>query len=168
MTIGWDELGRGLVAGMLERQVRDRSSMTRRVGVAFMAIGAVTAIGWGGALRGLGITLVLIGLILVLLVALVRAMAVGAINKFATPTTIAEKRDVIDHALERADLPAGPISVIRFLVRLRRGVGSEVERLDAVLDDLREELAVSEDLAQLTEAESAGELDRGPTPDPPE
>lgn len=168
MTIGWDELGRGLVAGMLERQVRGRSSMTRRVGVAFMAIGAATAIGWGGALRGLGITLVLIGLILVLLVALVRAMAVGAINKFATPTTIAEKRDVIDHALERADLPAGPISVIRFLVRLRRGVGSEVERLDSVLDDLREELAVSEDLAQLTEAESAGELDRGPTPDPPE
>lgn len=168
MTIGWDDLGRGLVAGMLEKQIRDRSSIARWVGVGFMVIGVIAAIGWGGFVRGLGITVVLVGLIIVLLVGLLRAMALGAINKFATPTSIAEKRDVIDRAMERADLPTGPISIVRFLVRLRKGVGSEVGRLDAVLDDLRDELVRSEELAELAEGDSVAELDRGATPELPD
>lgn len=168
MSIGWDDLGRGLVAGMLEKQISDRGSVVRRVGVVLMVLGCIAAIGWGGFVRGLGITVVLIGLIIVLLVGLLRAMALGAINKFATPTSLAEKRDVIDRAMERADLPSGPISIVRFLVRLRKGVGSEVERLDTVLDDLRDELARSEELAELPETGAGGELDPGPTPELPE
>lgn len=168
MTIGWDDLGRGLVAGMLERQITDRSSVVRWVGIGLMVVGVVGAIGFGGFVRGLGITVALVGLIIVLLVGLLRAMAIGAINKFATPTSIAEKRDVIDRAMERADLPTGPISIVRFLVRLRRGVGKEVTRLDTVLDDLRDELALSEELVELAEGEPTGELDRGPTPELPE
>ncbi len=145
MTMGWNELGRGLVAGMLERQIKDRGSFVRWIGVAIIVVGVVAAVGWGGFVRGLGITLVLVGLIVVLLVLLVRTMALAAINKFATPTSLAEKRDVIDRAMDRADLPTGPIAIVRFLVRLRKGVGTEVARLDTVLDDLREELARSED-----------------------
>ncbi len=157
MTIGWNELGRGLVAGMLERQIKDRGSFARWVGVAIMVAGLIAAVGWGGFVRGLGITLVLVGLIIVLLVLLVRTMALAAINKFATPTSLAEKRDVIDRAMDRANLPTGPIAIVRFLVRLRKGVGPEVSRLDTVLDDLREELALSEDeLAQAELDRTAG------------
>ena len=164
MTIGWNELGRGLVAGMLERQVRDRGSVVRWIGVAVMLVGVVAAVGWGGFVRGLGITLVLVGLIVVLLVMLVRTMALAAINKFATPTSLAEKREVIDRAMDRADLPTGPIAIVRFLVRLRRGVGPEVARLDTVLDDLREELALSEDEVEQAELDRAAEA----APVPPE
>ncbi len=156
--IEWNELGRGLVAGMLERQIKGRGSVVRWLGVAVMVIGVVAAVGWGGFVRGLGITLVLVGLIVVLLVSLIRTVALAAINKFATPTSLAEKREVIDRAMDRADLPTGPISIVRFLVRLRKGVGPEVTRLDTVLDDLREELALSEE-----------ELEAGePTPELPE
>lgn len=160
MTVGWTHLGRGLVAGMLERQVRERGSFVRWIGVGIMVVGLIAAVGWGGFVRGLGITLVLVGLIVVLLVMLVRTMALAAINKFATPTSLAEKREVIDRAMGRADLPTGPISIVRFLVRLRKGVGPEVARLDAVLDDLRADLALSDDeLAQAELAQAA--LDRG-------
>lgn len=168
MTIGWNDLGPGLVAGMLEKQIRGRGSVVRWIGVGFMVIGVLSAIGWGGFVRGLGITVALVGLIIVLLVGLLRTMALGAINRFATPTSIAEKRDVIDHAMDRADLPTGPISIVRFLFRLRRGVSSEVKRLDTVLDDLREELAQSEDVAELPEGTSSAELDRGTSRELPE
>ena len=165
MSVGWDDVGRGLVAGMLEKQVKDRGSMVRWVGIAAIVVGVLTAIVWGGFPRGLGITVALFGLIIVLLVGLLRAMAIGAIHKFATPTSLAEKRDVIDHAMEQADLPTGPISIVRFLVRLRKGVGSEVSRLDTVLDDLRDELIMLEEMEALTEADAAGELESGPTTD---
>lgn len=143
--IEWDELARGLVAGMLERQVKARGSVARWAGIAIMVVGLLGAVLFGGFVRGLGITLVLVGLIIVLTVALIRALALGTIRKFATPRSIAEKRDEIDRAMERADLPMGPISVIRLLYRLRKGVGPEVERLDTIMDDLRDELAASEE-----------------------
>ena len=74
--------------------------------------------------------------------------------------------------MERADLPTGPIAIVRFLFRLRNGVGSEVRRLGTVMEDLRTELAASEELESpelesLDAAESAAELDRGPASDPP-
>ena len=168
MGIGWNELGRGLVAGMLERQVTSRGSLARWVGIVMMVVGFILAIGFGGFVRGLAITILLLGLIIVLLVALLRALALGAIRKFATPTSLAEKREVIDHAMERADLPTGPIGIVRFLVRLRRGVGSEVRRLDTVLDELRDDLAMSEEMLAPEEAEAAGELETGPRSEPTE
>jgi len=159
----WDELGRGLVAGMLEKQISDRGSVGRWIGIGIMGAGGLMAIGFGGFMRGLGITLVLVGLIVVHVVALIRTMALGAIRRFAAPTSIAEKRAVIDHATERADLPTGPISIVRFLYRLRKGVGPELQRLDTILDDLRDELAASED-----EIDASGELGGGPMPELPE
>lgn len=159
--VEWDDLAKGLVAGMLERQVTSRGSLARRVGIAILVIGLISAVFFGGFLRGLGITMVLLGLIIILLVALARALALGTIRKFATPQSIAEKREEIDRAMDRADLPTGPVSVIRFLYRLRRGVGTEVERLDTIIDDLREELAASED-------DIAAELDGPATPELPE
>ena len=168
MSLEWTDLGRGLVAGMLERQVVGRGTTVRWVGVALIVVGVVAAIGFGGFLRGLAILFALIGLSIVLLVGLVRKLALVAIRRFATPTSLAEKRDVIDRAMDDADLPTGPISILRFLSRLRRGVGSEVRRLDAVLDDLRDELAMSEELLQLQEADAAGELEDPATPELPE
>lgn len=166
--MSWDDLGRGLVAGMLENHISNRPSIVRRIGVALIVAGGLVAIAWGGEVRGLGITMVLVGLIAALTVGLVRLVALKTINDFARPTSIAEKREVIDRASESADLPRGPISITRFLVRVRRGVGPDVERLETVLDDLRNELARSEELAELTDAESRPELDGGATPELPE
>jgi len=109
------------------------------------------------SVRGLAITIALLGLIAFLTIALIRTVALTTIRKFATPQSIAEKREEIDRAMDRADLPTGPLSVIRFIYRLRRGVGTEVERLDVIIDDLREELASTEP--------SAGELDGPSTPE---
>lgn len=148
---------------MLEKQISDRGSFVRWIGVGLMLLGALTAIAFGGFMRGLGVTIVLIGLIIVLVVALVRAMALGAIRRFATPTSIAEKREVIDHAMESADLPTGPISIVRFLYRLRKGVGPELRRLDTIMDNLRDDLSASEE-----ELEGSGELEGRATPELPE
>lgn len=157
----WDDVAKGIVAGMLENQVKAKGSIGRWVGIAILVVGLLFAVFLGGFFRGLGITMVLVGLIIILTVALIRALALGTIRKFATPHSIAEKREEIAIATEKADLPTGPLSVIRFLFRLRKGVGSEVERLDTILDDLREEMAA-------TEEPFAGELDGSTTPELPE
>lgn len=39
-------------------------------------------------------------------------------------------------AVEEADLPTGPASLLRLIWRLRKGVGPEIERLVGVVDDL--------------------------------
>lgn len=148
---------------MLEKQISDRGSVVRWIGIGTMVVGGLAAVAFGGFMRGLGITLVLVGLIIVLIVGLVRTMALSAINRFATPTSIAEKREVIDQAMESADLPTGPISIVRFLYRLRKGVGPELRRLDTVMHDLRDDLAASED-----EIQASGELDGPSTPELPE
>jgi len=157
----WDDVARGLVAGMLETQVKAKGSFARWLGIAVLVIGLLGAVFFGGFLRGLGITMVLVGLILILIVALIRALALGTIRKFATPQSIAEKRNEIAAAAEKADLPTGPVAVIRFLYRLRKGVGVEVARLDKIMDDLRDELASTE------EDQGIAELDGSATPELP-
>lgn len=156
----WDDVAKGIVASMLENQVKAKGSIARWIGIAVLALGLLFAIFLGGFFRGLGITMVLVGLIVILAVALIRALALGTIRKFAMPHSIAEKREEIDIATEKADLPTGPLSVIRFLYRLRKGVGTEVERLDKIIDDLRDEMAATEP--------SPGELDGTTTPELPE
>ena len=141
----WDDVAKGLVAGMLEQQVENKGSVARWIGIAVLVLGLLGAVFFGGFIRGLGITMVLVGLIIILTIALVRALALGTIRKFATPQSIAEKREEIALATEKADLPTGPVAVIRFLYRLRKGVGPEVARLDKIMDDLRDELAATED-----------------------
>lgn len=162
----WDDLARGLVAGMLEKQVKLRGSLARWTGIAIVVLGLLGAVIFGGFVRGLGITMVLVGLIIILMVALIRALALGTIRKFATPQSIAEKREEIEAATEKADLPTGPMSVIRFLYRLRKGVGVEVERLDKIMDDLRDELAATENFV---EEDRDGEIEGGSaTPELPQ
>lgn len=158
---GWDDVAKGIVAGMLEQQVKLRGSLARWFGIAIVVIGLLGAVLFGGFVRGLGITMVLVGLIVILVVALLKALAIGTIRKFATPHSIAEKRVEIDTAMEKADLPTGPIAVIRFLYRLRKGVGSEVDRLNTIMDDLRDEMAS-------TEVDSLAELDGPATPELPQ
>lgn len=156
----WDDIAKGIVASMLENQVKAKGSVARWTGIAILVIGLLFAVFLGGFFRGLGITMVLVGLIVILTVALIRALALGTIRKFAMPHSIAEKREEIDFATEKADLPTGPLSVIRFLYRLRKGVGTEVERLDKIIDDLRDEMAATEP--------SPSELDGAATPELPE
>lgn len=160
----WDDVARGLVAGMLETQVKSKGSVARWVGIGVLVIGLLCAVFFGGFFRGLGITMVLVGLIVLLVVALIRALALGTIRKFATPHSIAEKRDEIAAATEKADLPTGPVSVIRFLYRLRKGVGPEVARLDKIMDDLRDELASTE----VDEALESGDASSPELPPPGE
>lgn len=155
--IEWDDIAKGIVAGMLEEQVKSKGSLARWLGIGVLVLGLLSAVLFGGFLRGLGITMVLVGLIIILLVALIRALALGTIAKFATPHSIAEKREEIAIATQKADLPTGPIGVIRFLYRLRKGVGPEITRLDKIMDDLRDELAATEDgVPELSDPESGG------------
>lgn len=162
MAVEWDDIAKGLVAGWLIDQVDARGAIPIWGGSAIGVIGLVLLLVAGGFVRGIGLLLIFVGLIIVMLTMLVRAAARAAIRRFASPSSLAEKRGEIQHALDDADLPSGPISIVRFLNRLRRGVGPEVTRLHRVIENLREDLLASEN-----DATTQLENPDGPPTDPP-
>ncbi len=141
-TAGWDDLGRGVIAGWLIDQVDARGSVPLWIGWITAALGLVLIVIGGGAVRAIGVLVLLVGVVIALAVVTLRAAARAAIRRFAQPSSIAAHEADIAAAVDRADLPTGPLSIIRFLWRLRRGVGSEVERVRDVVADLGTELGV--------------------------
>lgn len=136
-----DDLAKGLVAGLLMDQVGDRGRLAIGAGLAVGAVALVGAVFTGGVLRWLLVLLVLVALGVAAAAWLVRRVALATIRRFAEPRDVAGHRQAIDHAIDRADLPTGPLAVARTLWRLTRGgPGAEVDRLRKVLADLRTEL----------------------------
>lgn len=140
----WPDVARGLVAGWLIDQVDARGDLPLWIGAVISFLGLAAAVVAGGFVRGLGIVLVLVGLIVVLVVLLIRAVARSLIRRFADPTSLAGKQRDIDRVLRSSGLPTGPLAIIGLVSRLRRHAPPEVERLNGVMDDLQSELARTE------------------------
>jgi hypothetical protein len=100
------------------------------------ALGLIGAVAADGALRVLSVLVLLLGLAVAIVAWVARRSALWAIRRFAEPADVAEHRAAFDAAIERAALPTGPIAIVRFLFRLRRGAGAEVARLHDVVRDL--------------------------------
>lgn len=129
-------LARGIVAGLVTEQVEARAKFVSLLGLGAAFIGLIGAFALDGVWRGLAILVVVVGLLAAFVVYLLRRLAVGAIGRFASPVSLGDKRELIAKAIDTADLPSGPITALRFLRRIRKGVGPEFERLRDILDEL--------------------------------
>ncbi len=129
-----------LAAGFMLDQIDSRSAFPLYVGGSISLLGLILMIIAGGWVRGLGLVLVLIGIIVMLAVWLVRAAARTAIHKFAQPQAIVQKREQVNAALVDANLPTGPVSAIRYITRFRKGLRPEIARLRTIFTDLQTEL----------------------------
>ncbi len=146
-------LGRGLVAGWLLDQVDARSKVPIWIGAVISALGLAAAVLLSSWLRGLGLVTFLLGLIGLGMVLLLRAITRVSIHRFASPQSLLDKRNDIDQALAKLDLPKGPFSMLRFVLRLGRGTGAELARLGAIVSELQAELGVDLSLAEQRQAE---------------
>ncbi len=141
-----DVLARGLVAGWLADQVDDRGTLPQRVALASAGLLLIVAVVFDGGWRWLFVALCLLALGVFAAIWVVRWLALAGIRRFAEPKSLAGRRADIDEAIDAADLPTGPLAIARFLFRLRRGVGTEVDRIRAIVSELMTSLDGSEAL----------------------
>lgn len=153
MAMEIQTLGNGLVAGWLLDQVDARSKIPIWIGAAISILGLAAAVLLSSWLRGFGLVVFLLGLIGLGMVLLLRAITRTAIHRFASPQSLLHKRNEIDQALAKLDLPQGPISMLRFVLRLRKGAGTELARLGAIVSELQAQLDVDLSLAEQRQAE---------------
>ena len=79
-----------------------------------------------------------------LLIVAARRVVVGLLDRGIDTTSLADKRAALDDAIEELDVPAGPISLMRFAWRLRRGVGAEVDRVADLARRLQRDLDLTD------------------------
>lgn len=133
------ELAKGIVAGFAIDLVRGKTGTFIVGGLVVGVVGLVGALFFDGVgAAGLGLVAA-IGFVVTVIAWITRFLLTRAIRLVADPAPDPEQR--VRSALEDADLPTGPISVARLLVRLRRdGADDEIDRLRGVLAGLSEGL----------------------------
>lgn len=156
------ELAKGLLAGWLTDQIGRGRDVPRITSVAVIVVGLVLMLGAGGAVRGLGIVLVMVGLIGFVLVLLVRRIARLLVIQFAAPASLAGKREQIDAVAAAAGLPRRSLAII-WLLRQRRDESSDLfgvaRRMELEIIDGAEVRDVPSPRPEVGAAEdSAGEL----------
>jgi len=134
-----EEFGRGVAAALLTDQVSDKAGFAYKVGVVAVALTAVSTVVTDSWLRWLALLFCLFALGFVLFVFITKRFATATISRIAPPVDIASARTQFDVAVAEADIPTGPVGFLRLMWRLRRGVGPEVDRLIAVVNQLRSE-----------------------------
>ncbi len=135
-----DDTIKGIVAALLNDQVDAKSGLAAKVGLVGLVIAVGLVVVTEGWLRGLSIVLLLLVLAFLAFVWLSRRLAKGVVNRIAPPLDLAETRARFESALAEADLPDGPVSFLRLVWRLRKGIGPEVERLAGVVQRLQSDL----------------------------
>ncbi len=134
------DLARGLIAGWMTDQINDRGNLPVKGGLAVAVIGLLVTIFASGWWRAPGVILLLVGLAVFLVVWLVQRAAKFAIARFATPQSLAGRQEEIQVAIDEMDLPTSPIAIVRFLGRIRKGPGPELDRIEAVVGRLTSKL----------------------------
>lgn len=133
------ELGKSLVAGFAADLVRSKS---KAVGVAagVIATGSLilAALLDGGLAWLFGfVAIAALGVLLVTVIG--RWLLLRAVKLVADPASDPQQR--VKAALEEADLPTGPVRVVRLLARLGRGgADDEIDRLRGVVTRLADDL----------------------------
>lgn len=138
--MGIDGFARGVIASLLTDQVDRKTDLVFKIALAALAAAVAVAVMADGVFRWLAVAGALLFLALLLVVLATRRLAKGIINRFAPPIDIATSRQSFDSAVVAADLPTGPVALLRLVWRLRKGVGPEITRLAAVIDRLRSDL----------------------------
>lgn len=135
------DLGRSLLATVLIRLVRERTQPAL-IGIGVIALVAVVAAvvldGWPAVLVAV---VAIVALLATVVGLVVRRMVTYGIGRLAPPADLNANQEAFDHAVDELKLPLGPISTPRFAFRLRRGVDAEIDRMAAVLVELRDQLA---------------------------
>lgn len=135
-----DDFAKGAVASLLTDQVDAKAGFASKVALVVVAVSVVVAVLADGWIRWLVIFVLLLGLALLVFVFITKRLAVGIINRLAPPVDLANARQTFGTAIAEADVPTGPIGLLRLVWRLRKGVGPEIERLGEVVTRLRSEL----------------------------
>ena len=134
------DVAQGLIAGWMADQVDDRGKGAQRTGLIVAVVGLALAILVSGWWRGVGLFALFLGLAFFAAVWLARKAALYAITRFAAPRSLADSQDEIRGAIEEMDLPTSPLAIVRFLGRLRKGPGPEVDRVKSVVSRLENDL----------------------------
>ncbi len=133
-----DDIGRGVVAGVLVGQVDDKTGLAFRMGLIAAAGSLAIAVLVDNWLRWLAVLVFLLALGFLLAVFISKRLAKATISRIAPPAKIDAAQFAT--AYEEADLPTGPMALLRLIWRLRKGVGPEIDRLAIVVNGLRSDL----------------------------
>ena len=132
------ELGRSLFAGVLARKI---SSTRQPLVIASGAASVVTLVlvlildgGW----RWLAVAAFVLAALATMTIWLVGTFALLLVRRVvsADQRDLSGAGDAVDQAVDELDLPTGPVSALRLLWRLRRGVGEEVDRVRDIGEEL--------------------------------
>lgn len=132
-----DNFVKGAVAALLTDQVAAKTGPVTKITLAVAAASLVVAVLADAFFRWLAVFVILVALALVVFVFVSKRVAIGIINRLAPPIDLTNSRQHFDTAIAEADIPTGPVGFLRFIWRLRRGVGPELERLGVVVSRLR-------------------------------
>lgn len=108
------------------------------VGVVCVAIGLFT----DGFARWLFLVVAVLSLFAAVAIWITGTVALWMVRRVVSSNQrdLSDAGEAVDDAVAEPDLPTGPMSVLRLVWRLRRGVDDEVARVRAVGDELRERL----------------------------
>ena len=135
-----DDFAKGAIASLLTDQVEAKAGLAYKVAGAAGALALIGGVFLDGWLRWLLVLVLLIALALLAFAFITKRLAMGIINRIHPPMDLTNARQHFGHAIEEADIPTGPAGFMRLIWRLRKGVGPEIERLGAVVTQLRGEL----------------------------
>ncbi len=135
-----DDFAKGAAASLLTDQVNARTGLAYKVAGAFVVLALIGVLLIDGWLRWLTMLVLLAGLAALAIVFLAKRLATSLIGRLASPVDLADSRQYFNAAIAEADLPTGPIGLLRLIWRLRKGVGPEVKRLGEVISRLKSEL----------------------------
>lgn len=138
------DLARGLISGWMIDQVNNRGDLPLKGGLAVGLAGLLLAVFASGWWRAPGVILLIIGLAVFFAVWLVQRVAKFAISRFATPRSLAGQHQEIQNAIDAMDLPTSPLAILRFLNRIKKGPGPELDRIQLVVRRLSDRLDVAE------------------------
>lgn len=131
------DLGRSLLVTVVIRLIRERTQpviLGLAVIVGLAVLGAVLV---EGGLRVVLVAIAVVVGVVLLTGLLLRRVATFVVAKLAPPADLEANQAAFDEAVEQLGLPLGPISAPRFALRLRKGVDVEIDRMAAVLVELK-------------------------------
>ena len=102
----------------------------------------VLAVVLDGGWRWLAAVLCVAAIVATLATFVVGTMALVLVRRVVSTEQrdLSDAGDAVDRAVEELDLPTGPVSALRLLWRLRKGVGEEVDRVTEIGQELIDRL----------------------------
>lgn len=134
------DLMKSLVVGFVLDLIRDRTRIVILAGTFVAVVSVVLVVVLDGPVRWLAVLTVFVGIAMVVVTWGARGLATAILSRVAPPELAEDQRDRVTAAIEEAGIPTGPLSGARFAWRLRRGVGTEVDRVREVARRLQADL----------------------------